>query len=134
MDFKYVQNNTSEIENITMLQEILSKEKILLDSKYLPVMEQAEKGDFNSIAEMATIFSDGAEGLKPNYSLAKRYTDMGLEIVKKSEDKVSILEVLTNSAIIEAKFDNHDNSKLILKKHLNLYFLNSLLKKQLEYK
>ena len=115
MDFKYVQNNNSEIANLAMLQEILSNEKILLDSKYLPVMEQAENGDFNSIAEMATIFAEGVEGLIPNYNLAKRYTDMGLEIVKESGDPVSILEVLTNSAIIEAKFENHENSKTKLK-------------------
>ena len=120
MNFIYVENGNTKVENIAKLQAILSNENVILDTKYLPIMEQAEQCDFNSIAEMATIFTDGVEGTKPNYNLAKRYTIKGLEIVKESGDAASILEIMTNLALVEARFDNIDKSKEILKEGFDL--------------
>lgn len=131
MTFEYFEKNDSELSDITKVQAILKSENIFLDSKYLLVIEQAENGNFTAIAELVTLFTEGIRGVQSNYNLAKRYTLKALEIVKTSAEKSSILEVLTNTAVLETNFGHIDLAKEYLKEAfeitLNNYPIDSVI-------
>lgn len=117
--FQYSQNYKETITDLSKLQEILSMEDVVMDASYLPVLDQAEEGNFAAMCEMSTIFSDGAKGVKPNYGMAKRYTNKILETVKESGDRVSILESYSNLAMIESKFGYQDKAREAFKMAFN---------------
>lgn len=124
MNFKYFENRDAKLSDLAKVQAIIKAENIILDSKYLPVIEQAENGNFTAMAELATMFSEGTENVKPNYNLAKRYIDKALEIVRTSNVKSSVLEVLTNSAVLESNFGNVESAKEHLKEAFNIVLDN----------
>lgn len=113
--FQYAQSYKETISDLSKLQEILSMEDVVMDAAYLPILDQAEEGDFAAMCEISTLFADGADGVKPNYGMAKRYTNRILEVVKESGERVSILEGYANLAMIEYKFGYADKAKEALK-------------------
>lgn len=122
--FQYSQSYNDTVNNLSKLQEILSMEDVVMDAAFLPVLDQAEDGDFAAMCEMATIFSDGAKGVKPNYGMAKRYTNKIIKIVKESGDRVSILESYGNLAMIEHKFGYTGEAKKAFKEGFNFMIDN----------
>jgi hypothetical protein len=113
--FQYSQYYKDTVSDLSKLQEILSMEDVVMDAAFLPILDQAEDGDFAAMCEICTLFSDGTNGVKPNYGMAKRYGNKILESVKATGERVSILESYANLAMIESKFGFADKAKDVFK-------------------
>ncbi|MEO1217602.1 MAG: hypothetical protein AAFY45_29005 [Bacteroidota bacterium] len=119
MSFTYAFEYNSKIENLEKLQAFLSDKGIMLDAKYLPVINMAENGDFQAMCEMCSLFAEGRDGVMSNYEMAKRYGQKIHEQNLASEDPVIILESLSNLAMLEAKFGNIEQSKTYFQESFN---------------
>ncbi|MCA0235853.1 MAG: hypothetical protein LCH81_05685 [Bacteroidetes bacterium] len=75
-NFKYYVRNGCKIENFKQALDIIKEEKIIIDSKYLEVMEAAEMGLCTAWLELSTGFQKGRKGLPVNYRMAKYYYDL----------------------------------------------------------
>jgi len=108
MTFEYLgENFKTQPENLSSVQEILSKGKdVLIDPKYLPVIEEAEKGDINALAEIAEAFANGVPGVKPNYTLAMYFALKIYAIDQKENNPAVIFNDLENLASIAATFED----------------------------
>ena len=58
MVFEYLdQNFKTKAQDMSIVQNLLSNQKgVFMDPKYLPVIEEAEKGNIDALAEMAAKF------------------------------------------------------------------------------
>ena len=76
MDYTYLDNFTKEsVDDMQVVQNALKETGAILDSKLFPLIEEAEKGSFLAQAELYEMFVFGFNDIKPNYELAKRYTE-----------------------------------------------------------
>ena len=118
MTFKYLNHSRSDISDMTTIKEILKKHSLIIDQHYLPIIEQAEDGDFESICELAETFANGSNGLKPNYELARRYGDIIMTKMESTDEPIPILEAYVNRAVLEMSFGKEAEAKVYYKKAL----------------
>ena len=107
MSFEYLdQNFKTQPEDMAIVQNLLSTQTdVLLDPKYIPVIEEAEKGNLDAMAEIAEAFSNGAPGIKPNYELAMHFAQKIYEKDQEENDPEVILNDLQNFAAIAAQYE-----------------------------
>ncbi len=106
---------------------VLEKEKILLDSQYLPVLEAAERGDFFAQLEMQEAFASGTREVPKHYGLARRYTDM---IIEYNRGRIEPeIESFVNSASLEYEAGNLESTKKDLAQAIKLMVNNLPLEK-----
>lgn len=67
-DFSKVQ-----LEDIENVQEPLSLASTMVDSRLLPLIQEAERGDQTAMKELFHMFVHGTNRVKPNEKLAERY-------------------------------------------------------------
>ena len=96
-----------EVKEISRALEILSNEKIMIDARFLPALELAERGEHMAWYEMQEAFASGIQGVPKHYRLARRYTDKIKGFT--SGDPKPEIETCLNSASLE--FDNGDFEK-----------------------
>ena len=127
--FKYFKN-TENFENCPAACEILAREKLVLDAKFLPVLEAAENGNLMALLELQNSFAYGENGISKNYKMARYYSDMLLKETSTcpilSQTPQLYFEALRASAYLEFNSDNLDRAKFelieamgIMKKHLH---------------
>ena len=132
MSFIYSQEYNQTISNLPKLQELMVNQGIMLDAKYLPILEMAEEGDFGALCEMCTLFSDGIDSIKPNYEMAKRYAQKIHEVNLSTHEPVVILESLANLAMIEDKFGHKERAISIFKETFDHMMSNFYMKEVTE--
>jgi len=98
------------------IQQLLSEHNLVLNSELLPIIDQAEQGDFTAMCEACSMFADGLNNVKPNYEMAIRYAKKIMEANYENGDPIIIVEGLSNLAMIEAKFGHEDEAKENFKK------------------
>lgn len=110
IDFKYFSRQESgRIEYYPLALALIKKERIIIDARFLPVLEAAERGDFFAQLEMQEAFATGTQGIPKHYMLARKYTDQILEF-NRGKVKPEI-EGLKNSAILELQEGNKTATK-----------------------
>lgn len=62
-----------ELEDIEAVQRPLSLAGTMVDSKILPLIQEAERGDQTAMKELFHMFVYGTNGIKPNHEMAERY-------------------------------------------------------------
>ena len=110
MKFKYFKKTNDEVQNIDLIQEILTigGKSVVLDSEYLPLIEMAENRDITAAAELAEAFWYGKKGLSQNYSLAEYYCKIML--CDSRDDPKIELEALTAIGSMEYDFGNYEKA------------------------
>lgn len=106
MEFTYLENFTkTSVDDMEKVQEALKSSSVIIDSKFFPLIEEAENGDFGAQAELYEMFSFGENGVTPNYEMAHRYWEKLKERNEESGDKELISESLNNLAFLHFQFD-----------------------------
>lgn len=113
MVFEYLdQNFKTKAQDMSIVQNLLSNQKgVFMDPKYLPVIEEAEKGNIDALAEMAEAFSNGLPGVKPNYELAMHFAKKIYEKDQLDNNSEVILNDLQNFAAISAQFEKWEEAR-----------------------
>ncbi|MEL6718034.1 MAG: hypothetical protein AAFO82_21990 [Bacteroidota bacterium] len=120
-ELKHAKIYKTELSNLEELQAILTPHKILLDTKYLLLMEQVEEGDIASALELMEYFFYGTNAIQPNYELTTRFAYKALEITEKQENNtIALLEAYCNLIKVEGKFGKYEKSKQLMKDALEL--------------
>lgn len=115
-ELKYAKIYKTQINDLAKLQAILAPHQILLDTNYLLLMEQAEEGDTNSLAELMEFFLEGTSTFKPNYELTARYAYKIFDLTTEMEDNtIMLLEAYNNLIMVEAAFGHFEKSKELMK-------------------
>ena len=114
MKYKYYENNKEKVEDISGIRNILSRgsngNSVIIDTKHLPMLEDAENGDWLAKAELAEMFFEGA-GVEKNYEIANYYTEQILSEVESDDyGSKAILEAKRNKANLEKEFGHYSEA------------------------
>lgn len=83
MNFLYVNNEKKQITDYEKIKKVLGLDKsVIIDSSLFPIIEQAENGCGLAMAELRDSFTEGKNGVSPNYILAKHYSRLCFELIK----------------------------------------------------
>ena len=76
MKFKYIESfSKTTVDDMQLVQTALKETGAIVDSKLFPLIEEAEKGSYEIMAELFEMFSYGDNDIQPNYEMAKRYAE-----------------------------------------------------------
>jgi len=111
MKLTYIENfNKTSVDNMEAVQEAISKAGVPIDSKLLPLIDEAEKGDFGSMAELYEMFTFGDNNVKPSYEMSMRYWTKLHAINLASEDPIVISESLNNFGYLHYEFEKMEEA------------------------
>ena len=113
MSFEYLADDfKTQVEDIKIVNKLLrGKKKVFIDPKYLAIIEEAEKGNIEAIVEMAEAFSNGIQGVQPNYELTMHFAHKIYEKDQIENHPEVILNDLQNFAAIAAQFGKWEEAK-----------------------
>lgn len=110
-NFEYYSPPNKKIENFSNAFDILKNENIIIDAKYIEVIEAAELGYCTAWIELQSGFANGYKGLPKNYKMARYYSDIMIQettkcpVLKKTPSLK--FESLRASAYLEMDYKNY---------------------------
>lgn len=110
-DFEYYSPPNKKIENFSTAFCLLKNENIIIDAKYIEVIEAAELGYCTAWIELQNGFAKGKKGLPKNYKMARYYSDIMIQettknpVLKKTPQLK--FESLRASAYLEMDYKNY---------------------------
>ena len=111
MEYKYLNEfNKTSVDNMEAVQAIISETGAIIDSKLLPLIDEAEKGDFEVMAEVYEMFAFGNHGVMPHFEMALRYCTRLHEVGLKANNKELIAEGLNNLAYLYHNFGKEEEA------------------------
>lgn len=113
--FRYYVRNGCKIQSFRKAFDIIKEEKIVIDSKYLEVIEAAEMGLCTAWLELSEGFWKGLFGLPKNYRMAKYYFDLMIEACSEDESYSKNPQLLFESYRASGYFElDYNNKQLAL--------------------
>lgn len=110
-NFEYYSPPNKKIESFSNAFRILRNENILVDAKYIEVMEAAELGYCTAWIELQSGFAKGYKGLPKNYKMARYYSDIMIQETTKcpilKQTPSLKFESLRASAYLEMDYQNY---------------------------
>lgn len=110
-NFRYYVRSGGKIESFKKALDIIKEEKILIDSRYLEVIEAAEMGLCTAWLELSEGFQKGLFGLPKNYRMAKYYFDLMIESCSEDETYSKYPQLLFESYRASGYFELDYNNK-----------------------
>lgn len=115
MKFKYIESfSKTTVDDMQLVQTALKETRAIVDSKLFPLIEEAENGRYEIMAELFEMFCYGDNDIQPNYEMAKRYAErlhkQNLEI----GDHLITAQGLEAIAVMHNHFKNFTKSSEIL--------------------
>jgi len=111
MDATYLKKfDKTTVNNMEIVQAVLSEAGGIIDSSLFPLIEAAETGDFEVMAEIYEMFAFGSHGVTPNFPIALRYCTKLHAVGLKSEQPPLISEGLNNFAYLYHNFGKEEQA------------------------
>lgn len=110
MKFLYLKDPPKNTIFIDTVQAALKETGAIVDSKLLPIIEHAELGNFEAMADLYEMFVYGHNNVKPNYEMAKRYAYQLFDDSLESGDPAVIFEGLKSLAYMHSEFNETELS------------------------
>lgn len=107
MKYTYIENfSKTSVDDMELVQKVLTETGAILDSKLFPLIEEAEKGSYEIMAELFEMFTYGDNDIMPNYELAKRYSSRLHKANLELDNHKIIAEGLQAIATMHSQFNN----------------------------
>lgn len=104
-EYKYTSEEDLILNNFPYAKKVIESQKLIIDSKHLPLIEAAEYGNMTAILDAAEAFAQGnIQGIPKNYIMAVSYMDMIVQINLEHENFKGTVEALKNRGITEEGF------------------------------
>ena len=114
--YKYYTRLKQKISYYPNALRIINDEKLIIDAKYIEVIEAAEYGHCTAWLELQSGFAKGGKGIPRNYKMARYYTDIMLKETTKCpilrKDPQLKFDSLRASAYLEYNSNNLERAKL----------------------
>ena len=120
--FEYldIKDVPEKVGDMSVVQEVLKKAPgTIIPARYYPIIEIAETEDsersFQAVCELASLFTNGPNGVKQNYNLAVYYADMLLDWSLHNQpepfEHYVVVENMKNRAVIEGDHKNWEEAR-----------------------
>jgi hypothetical protein len=107
MNFKYIENfEKTSVDNMELVQIALKETGAVVDTKLFPLIEEAEKGTYEIMAELFEMFCYGDNDIHPNYEMAKRYAEKLHQQNLEMGDHLITAQGLEAIAVMHNSFNN----------------------------
>lgn len=98
--------SNTKLTNLTVVEEVLKLTGAIVDACILPLLQEAENGDYIAMKELWEMFVNGSNNVKPNYEMAKRYQYRLSIRAKQSKTPINIAQAMINNAYMTVEFEN----------------------------
>lgn len=96
----------TKLTDRALIEKILKSTGAIVDACILPVLQEAERGDYTAMKELWVMFVNGTNNIRPNYEMAKRYQYRLKAKALKSQDPVQIAQAKINNAYMIVEFES----------------------------
>ncbi len=113
--YKYFCEPGDKITDFSSAMQIIRAEKLIIDTKYLKVIEAAERGYCTAWIELQEGFRKGQKGLPQNYRMARYYSDLMIRACKEeadSQEPFLLFESYRAAGYLEMDNGNHERAAL----------------------